>query len=136
MSDTRTAIINAALAMFPAGHDEYGIYTQWKEQLDKALEPFPAPEQYFDQLADKIAEKLRAREPWVQIGEGIPLPEEGKPVFFMTASGHWAGERHGDAWCDWGEKGEICDTAAVIQWQYAPQVVTVPLKVLAGGIDG
>lgn len=40
----RLRIIEAALRHFPQGNDLYGEYTQWKEQLDKALEPFAQPE--------------------------------------------------------------------------------------------
>lgn len=33
----RASIIEAALATFPDGHDEAGIYTEWKAKLDAAL---------------------------------------------------------------------------------------------------
>lgn len=51
------------------------------------------------------------------------LPDEGRELFFMTESSPWAGERVGDDWCDWGDKGIICHTEDVKLWQYAPEVV-------------
>ena len=37
----RFSVIQDALAHFPQGHDEDGIYTEWKAQLDLQLAPLP-----------------------------------------------------------------------------------------------
>lgn len=54
---------------------------------------------------------------------GSGLPEEEREVFFVTKDGHaWAGQRHGEEWCDWGDKGILCRTEDVLMWMYAPKV--------------
>lgn len=56
------------------------------------------------------------------------LPDEDKPVFFMTDSGHWAGRRLDNDWCDWGDLGLICHNADVKLWQYAPELELAPAE--------
>lgn len=75
-----------------------------------------------DRYPQLVAERLADNPATGWINPRKDLPEEHRPVFFMTDSGHWAGERIGDDWCDWGDKGVICKTADVRIWQYAPQV--------------
>jgi hypothetical protein len=74
------------------------------------------------EFADEVEKRLKANPitGWTEPVEAMPA--EDRPVFFMTLSGHWAGYRNGDDWCDWGDKGLICVGDDVLMWQYAPEV--------------
>lgn len=49
----------------------------------------------------------------------VDLPPEGRPVFFMTSTAHWAGVRDGDEWRG-TDDGLICRTHGVTRWMCAP----------------
>jgi hypothetical protein len=55
--------------------------------------------------------------PWIDAKDA--LPDEDRAVFFMTKTAHWAGERCGDSWFD-SCGDSVCNTPAVLRWQYAP----------------
>lgn len=85
------------------------------ENVDAAID-----EDVQDAIDARVTQEPPRPQPWSKPSER--LPDEGRAVFFMTDSGHWAGERQEDVWVDWGDKGAICYTSEVLIWQYAPDV--------------
>lgn len=71
----------------------------------------------------RLGEELKAlsaeseTQRWIAVEE--KLPDEFSPVFFMTATAHWAGCRIGEEWHDTGDD-VVCRTKGVVRWMPAP----------------